>query len=75
MVHIAIYEISDHTWPQHVSELKRRFVNKSNLLQRSSFLSHNILLDLYFEIILPPISYALPIWGSFTKKDGFLALE
>ena len=57
------------------SEVKKSFVNKLNLLKRSSFLSRNILLDLYFKIILPSVSYALPIWGSFTNKDGFLALE
>ena len=30
---------------------------------------------LYFKIILPSVFYALPIWGRFTNKDGFLALE
>ena len=63
------------TWAQHISEVKKSFVNKLNLLKRSSFLPRNILLDLYFKIILPSVSYALPIWGSFTNKDGFLALE
>ena len=63
------------TWAQHISEVKKSFVNKLNLLKRSSFLPRKILLDLYFKIILPSASYALPIWGSFTNKDGFLALE
>ena len=63
------------TWAQHISEVKKSFVNKLNLLKRSSFLSRNVLLDLYFKIMLPSVSYALPIWGSFTNKDGFLALE
>ena len=62
-------------WSQHVFEVKKSFVNKLNLLKRSSFLPPNILVDLYFEIILPSVSYALPIWGSFMNKDGFLALE
>ena len=44
-------------------------------LKRSSYLPRNKLLDLYFKIILPSVSYPLPIWGSFTNKDGFLALE
>ena len=64
-----------HTWAQHISEVKKSFANKLNLLERSSFLSSNILLDLYFKIVLPSVFYALPIWGSFTNKDGFLALE
>ena len=63
------------TWAQHISEVKKSFVNKLSLLKRSSFLPRNILLDLYFKIILPSVSYALPIRGSFTNKDGFLALE
>ena len=61
-------------WSQHIFEVKKSFVNKLNLLKRSSFLPRNILVDLYFEIILPSVSYALPIWGSFMNKDGFLAL-
>ena len=36
------------TWAQHISEVKKSFVNKLNLLKRSSFLPRNILLDLYF---------------------------
>ena len=40
---------------------------KLNLLKRSSFLPR--------KIILPSVSDALSIWGSFTNKDGFLALE
>ena len=37
------------TWAQHISEVKKSFVNKLNLLKRSSFLPRNILLDLYFN--------------------------
>ena len=40
-------------WSQHIFEVKKSFVNKLNLLKRSSFLPRNILVDLYFEIILP----------------------
>ena len=61
-------------WPTLFLKWRKSFVNKLNLLKRSSFLSHNILLDLYFKIILPFVSYALPIWGNFTNKDGFLAV-
>ena len=62
-------------WAQHIFEVKKSFVNKLNLLKRSSFLPRNILLDYYSKIILSSVSYALPIWGSFTNKDGFLTLE
>ena len=63
------------TWSQHIFEVKKSFVIKLNLLKLSSFLPRNILLDLCFKIILPFVSYALPIWESFTDKDKFLALE
>ena len=63
------------TWSQHNFEVKENFVNKLNLLKRISFLPRYVLLDVYFKIIVPSVSYALPIWGSLTKEDGFLALE
>ena len=37
------------TWTKHISELKRGFVNKLNLIKRSRFLPRNSLLDLYFQ--------------------------
>ena len=37
------------TWSQHIFEVKKSFVNKLNLLKRTSFLPRNILLDLYFN--------------------------
>ena len=63
------------TWSQHIFEVKENFVNKLNLLKRISFLPRYVLLDVYFKIIVPSVSYALPIWGSLTKEDGFPALE
>ena len=63
------------TWSQHIFEVKENFVNKLNLLKRISFLPRYVLLDVYFKIIVPSVSYALPIWGSLTKEDGFFALE
>ena len=60
------------TWSQHIFEEKKRFANKLNLLNCSCFLPLNTLLDFCFKIILPSVSFGLPIWGSFTNKDGFL---
>ena len=51
------------TWSQHIFEVKKNFVNKLNLLKRSSFLPRNVLLHVYFKTILPSVSYALPIYG------------
>ena len=35
----------------------------------------NSLLDLYFKVILPSVTYALPIWGCCTNKNEFNPLE
>lgn len=72
LLHVAID--NKLTWSQHIFEVKKSFVNKLNLLKCSSFLPRNILPDVYSKTILTSVSYALPIGGSFTNKDGFLAL-
>ena len=38
-------------------------------------LPRNLLLNQCCSILLPFVLYTLPIWGSFTNKDGLLALE
>ena len=55
--------------------LKRGFVNKLNLIKRSRFLLRNSLLDLYFKVILPSVTYVLPIWGCCPNKNEFNSLE
>ena len=44
---------------RHILELNRGFVNKLNLIKRSRFLPIKTLLDLYFKVILPSITYVL----------------
>ena len=51
------------------------FVNKLNLLKRSSFLSRNALLDLYFKIILPSVLYGLVVWGGYPNAELLHSLE
>ena len=63
------------TWSKYISELKRRFVNKLNLIKSSRFLPRNSLLDLHFKVVLPSVTYALPIWGCCTNKNEFNSLE
>ncbi len=63
------------TWSRHILEVKKAFALKLNLIKRSRFLPRNMLLDLYFKIILPGVTYALPIWGGHCNKDGFKSLE
>ena len=49
------------SWSHHLTDKKSSFVYKLNLLKRSSFLSRNALLDLYFKIILPSVLYGLVV--------------
>ena len=63
------------TWSRHILEVKEAFANKLNLIKRSRFLPKSMLLDLYFKIILPGVTYALPIWGGHSNKDYFKSLE
>ncbi len=63
------------TWSRHILDVKKAFALKLNLIKRSRFLPKNILLDLYFKIILPGVTYALPIWGEHSNEDGFKSLE
>ena len=61
------------SWSHHLTGVKKNFVNKLNLLKRSSFLSRNAVLDLYIKIILPSVLYGLGrlrtfyiLWKYFT---------
>ena len=63
------------TWSKHISEFKRGFVNKLNLIKRGRFSPRNSLLDLYLKVILSSVTYALPIWGCCTNKNEFNSLE
>ena len=63
------------TWARHTSEVKKSYTNKLNLVKRCRFLPRCMLLDLYFKIILPSITYAMSIWGGCTNRDSFNCLE
>ena len=41
------------TWTKHISELKKGFANKLNLIKRSPFLPRNSLLDLFLKSFYP----------------------
>ena len=51
------------SWAPHTQELKKSFAKKLNLLKRSRFLPRDILLSLYFKVILPSVGYGLVMWG------------
>ena len=63
------------TWSNHISELKRGFVNKLNLIKHRCFSPKNSLLDLDFHVMLPSVIYVLPIWGCCTNENEFNSLE
>ena len=63
------------SWSHHLTDVKKNFVNKLNLLKRSKFLSRNALLDLHFKIILPSVLYGLVIWGGCPNADLLHSLE
>ena len=54
------------SWSHHLTDVKKNFVNKLNLLKRTSFLSRNAVLDLYIKIILPSVLYGLLVCGPST---------
>ena len=64
------------SWNEHISELKLNYVNKLNLVKTSRFFPTSVLLDLYFKVILPSITYALVVWGGKVprKSPFFLKL-
>jgi len=46
-----------------------------NLLKRSSFLCRDVLLDLYFQVILPSVLYGLVVWGGCVNVEQLNSLE
>ena len=58
------------TWTKHISELKRGFVNKLNLIKRSRFLPRNSLLDLYFTVNLPRLHMRYQFGGVVQIKTN-----
>ena len=72
---LGITFIDRLSWVHYLIDLKKNFVNKLNLLKRSSFLSRNALLDLFFKIILPSVLYGLVVWGGCPNTDLLQSLE
>ena len=60
------------SWSHHLTDVKKNFVNKLNLLKRSSFLNRNALLDLYFKIILPSVLYGLVVWAAALMQSFYI---
>ena len=62
-------------WAVHMSEAKKSYANKLNLLKRSRFLPNEVLNQLYFKVILPSITYGLVFRGGCSCMDTFNFIE
>ena len=63
------------TWSPHLSEVKKSFANKLNLLRKSKFLPKSVLEQFYFSIILPSITYGLVIWANGSNSELFRSID
>ena len=63
------------SWVSHMLDLKRIFAKKLDLIRRSRFLPKDVLINFYFKIILPSVTYGLVLWGSCFNVDLFYLLE
>ena len=69
--------IIDHKlgWSIHIKELKKSFANKLSLIKKSRFLPKQDLLNLYFKVIIPAVTYGISVWGGTNRQDDFDSLE
>lgn len=63
------------TWSPHLSEVKKSFANKLNLLRKSKFLPKSVLEHFYFSVILPSITYGLVIWANGSNSELFRSID
>ena len=63
------------TWSPYLSEVRKSFTNKLNLLIKSKFLPKSVLEQLYFSVILPSITYGLLIWANGTNSELFRSID
>ena len=52
------------SWVPHMMDLKKSFAKKLDLIRRSRFLPKDVLINFYFKVILPSVTYGLVLWGS-----------
>ena len=63
------------SWTPHLMDLKKRFAIKLALLKRCKFLPKNVLEAFYLAVILPTVTYGLPLWGCCSNKELFNSVE
>ena len=69
--------IIDHKlgWSIHIKELKKSFANKLSLKKKNRFLPKQDLLNLYFKVIIPAVTYGISVWGGTNRQDVLDSLE
>lgn len=63
------------SWVPHMLDLKKTFAKKLDLIRRSRFLPKDVLINFYFKVIFPSVTYGLVLWGSCFNADLFDSLE
>ena len=56
-------------------DLKKTFAKKLDLIRRSRFLLKDVLLNFYFKVIFPSVTYGLVLWWSCFNADLFYSSE
>ena len=62
-------------WSVHIKGLKKSFINKLSLMKKSRFLPKQDLLNLYFKVIIPAVTYGISVWGGTNRSDDFDSLK
>lgn len=52
------------TWDSHIKKLSKSFSAQLKMLKRMKYLPVNQLEDIYFNMILPNVTYCISVWGS-----------
>ena len=52
------------SWVPHMLDLKKTFAKKLDLIRQSRFLPKDVLINFYFKVIFPSVTYGLVLWGS-----------
>ena len=60
------------SWVPHISDLKKTFAKKLDLIRRSRFLPKDILINFYFKVILPSVTYGPFCGGSALMPIFFI---
>ena len=61
----------DHklSWSKHIKALKKSFANKLSLIKKNRLLPKQDLLNLYFKVVIPAVTYGISVWGGTNRQD------